>query len=230
MSYYDKKSFTKEELRKYDGSNGVAYIAFEGRVYDVSVSFHWKKGIHQVMHRAGCDLTEALRQAPHGPDMLDRFPIVGKLLDSGKSNADMREDYNKYMRTVLFVCVHNSGRSQMAEAYFNLLAKGKAKGLSAGTQPADKLNPMVVEAMKEAGIDISGNKPKMLTIDMVEKTDKVITMGCGVEGVCPASFVETKDWELEDPKGKTLDEVRKIRDEIRAKVVGLLKEMEQNSN
>ncbi len=78
-----KKVFTKEELRQYDGSKGVAFIAFESRVYDVSQSFHWKKGIHHVVHRAGCDLTEALKRAPHGPDMLDRFPIVGELLDSG---------------------------------------------------------------------------------------------------------------------------------------------------
>jgi predicted heme/steroid binding protein len=73
--------FTKEELRKYNGSNGVAYIAFKGKVYDVSRSFHWKRGIHQVIHRAGCDLTGALEKAPHGTDMLDRFPIVGELLD-----------------------------------------------------------------------------------------------------------------------------------------------------
>lgn len=83
MVYSHKKVFTKEELRKYDGSNGVAYIAFRSKVYNVSQSFHWKRGIHQVVHRAGCDLTEVLEQAPHGADMLDRFPIVGELLDSG---------------------------------------------------------------------------------------------------------------------------------------------------
>jgi predicted heme/steroid binding protein len=76
------RTFTKGELRKYDGSNGVAFIAFEGRVYDVSESFHWKRGVHQVMHRAGYDLNEALKRAPHGPDMLDRFPVVGELSDS----------------------------------------------------------------------------------------------------------------------------------------------------
>ena len=75
--------FTKEELRKYDGMDGnTAYVAYEGKVYDVSPSFHWKRGIHQVTHHAGCDLTEALKGAPHGRDMLDRFPIVGELLDS----------------------------------------------------------------------------------------------------------------------------------------------------
>ncbi len=73
--------FTKEDLKKYDGSNGVAYVAYQGKVYDVSQSFHWKRGIHQVMHRAGCDLTETLKEAPHDHEMLDKFPIVGELLD-----------------------------------------------------------------------------------------------------------------------------------------------------
>jgi len=75
------KIFSREELRKYDGSYGVSYVAYGGKVYDVSQSFLWKRGIHQVVHHAGCDLTEALKQAPHGPDMLDRFPVVGELLD-----------------------------------------------------------------------------------------------------------------------------------------------------
>ena len=129
------------------------------------------------------------------------------------------------MKTVLFVCVHNSGRSQMAEAFFNKLAEGKAKAISAGTHPADKVNPVVVEAMREVSIDIGGKKPKMLTMDMVEKADRMITMGCGAEAeaVCPASFIETEDWGLEDPKGKTLEQVRKIRDQTRKKVAALLK-------
>ena len=131
------------------------------------------------------------------------------------------------MKTVLFVCVHNSGRSQMAEAFFNKLAGGKAQALSAGTQPADEVNPVVVEAMREAGIDISGNKPKALTLEMVEKADRMITMGCGAEAgaVCPATFIETEDWALEDPKGKSLERVRKIRDEIKERVVKLLTEI-----
>lgn len=131
------------------------------------------------------------------------------------------------MKTVLFVCVHNSGRSQMAEAYFNLLAKGKAKSLSAGTQPANDVNPVVVEAMKEIGIDISGNRPKALTVDMIEKADRMITMGCGAEAseVCPASFIETEDWALEDPHGKPIETVRKIRDEIKERVTDLLREI-----
>ncbi len=131
------------------------------------------------------------------------------------------------MKTVLFVCIHNSGRSQMAEAFFNQMAKGKAQAYSAGTQPADRVNPVVVEAMQEVGIDISGNKPKALTIDMVEKADKMVTMGCGAEAeaVCPASFIETEDWSLEDPEGKTLQQVRLIRDEIKKRVVKLLAEL-----
>jgi arsenate reductase len=104
------------------------------------------------------------------------------------------------------------------------MARGKAHATSAGTQPVDKVNPIVVKAMREVGIDISNNKPKLLTMNMVEKADKMITMGCGAEAeaVCPASFIETEDWALEDPKGKTITEVRKIRDEIRKRVNDLL--------
>ena len=128
------------------------------------------------------------------------------------------------MKTILFVCVHNSGRSQMAEAFFNRLAEGKARGISAGTQPADKVNPVVAMAMKEVGIDISGNKPRALTMEMVEQSDRMITMGCGAEaeGVCPASFIPTEDWALDDPKGQPLEKVRKIRDEIKGRVIKLL--------
>jgi protein-tyrosine-phosphatase len=131
------------------------------------------------------------------------------------------------MKTVLFVCIHNSGRSQMAEAFFNEMAKGKAKAISAGTKPSDSVNPVVIEAMKEEGIDIGDNKPKMLTMEMVQSADKMITMGCGAdtEGVCPASFIETEDWGLEDPKDKPITEVRIIRDEIKKRVSELLAEL-----
>jgi len=127
------------------------------------------------------------------------------------------------MKTVLFVCIGNAGRSQMAEAFLNQLAEGKASAISAGTQPADDIDSQVVEVMREVGLDIGMNKPKALTLKMLEQADRVVTMGCGAEGVCPASFVETEDWQLEDPKGKALDEVRRIRDEIEAKVVEILK-------
>ena len=109
------------------------------------------------------------------------------------------------------------------------MTAGKAKAYSAGTQPADELNPVVVEAMREVGIEISGNKPKPLTADMLEQADAVVTMGCGVEGVCPATFVETEEWELEDPKGKPLPEVRRIRDEIKTRVVELLRKIERET-
>lgn len=82
-------------------------------------------------------------------------------------------------KTILFVCIHNSGRSQMAEAFFNRMAQGKAKALSAGTRPSEGINPIAVEAMKEPGIDISNKKPKILTMDMIKSADKMITMGCG---------------------------------------------------
>ena len=127
------------------------------------------------------------------------------------------------MKTVLFICVHNSGRSQMAEAFFNQMANGKAKAISAGSQPADKVNPTAVEAMREVGIDISNNKPKLLTLEMMEGVDRAITMGC--ENSCPVTTVETEDWGLEDPKDKPIEQVRKIRDEIKIRVIELIKEM-----
>jgi arsenate reductase len=129
------------------------------------------------------------------------------------------------MKKLLFVCTHNAGRSQMAEAFFNRMAKGRAKGLSAGTQPSEKVNPTVVEAMREVGIDICRRKPKMLTFEMLEDADRVITMGCSVEKSCPASFVPTEDWELDDPEGEPIEQVRKIRDEIKARVEKLVEEL-----
>jgi len=110
----------------------------------------------------------------------------------------------------------------MAEAFFNRMAKGRSKGLSAGTQPSKKVNPMAVEAMSEAGIDISHRKPKMLTLEMLKDADRVIAMGCSVEKACPASFVPTEDWELDDPEGKPIEEVRQIRDKIKARVEELV--------
>jgi protein-tyrosine-phosphatase len=130
------------------------------------------------------------------------------------------------MKTILFVCVHNSGRSQMAEAFFNQFAKGKAKALSAGTDPADSVEPVVIEAMQQVGIDLSAKKPKALTREMLDQADKVVTMGCGVEGVCPATWVETEDWQLDDPKDKPLEEVRRIRDEIKVGVIKILAEVQ----
>ena len=129
------------------------------------------------------------------------------------------------MKKILFVCVHNAGRSQIAEAFFNHYAKGKAQAFSAGTHYASRIDPTVVEAMAERGIDISNKRPKILTLEMLGVADKVISMGCGVEGVCPATFVPTEDWQLEDPEGKPIEQVRAIRDEIEAKVKTLIEEI-----
>lgn len=130
------------------------------------------------------------------------------------------------MKTVLFVCVHNAGRSQMAEAFFNHLAGGRARALSAGTMPGEQMQPEVLQAMAEVDIDIGQQRPKLLTAEMIEAADRIITMGCGVEGVCPAVFVPTEEWGLDDPKGQPLEKVRLIRDEIRRRVETLLAEME----
>jgi arsenate reductase len=127
------------------------------------------------------------------------------------------------MKTVLFICVHNSGRSQMAEAFFNQMAKGKARAISAGSQPEDNVNPVVIEAMREVGIDISRSKPKLLTFEMMEGVERVITMGC--ENTCPVTTVETEDWGLEDPKDKPIEQVRKIRNKIKKRVKELIQEL-----
>jgi arsenate reductase (thioredoxin) len=122
---------------------------------------------------------------------------------------------------VLFVCVHNAGRSQMAAALLERKAEGRVRVLSAGSEPADELNPAVVEAMGELGIDISAERPKKLEDGMVRISDVVITMGCG--DACPIyPGKRYEDWELEDPAGKDLETVRRIRDEIEARVDALL--------
>ena len=131
------------------------------------------------------------------------------------------------MKRILFVCVENAGRSQMAEAFANHYGEGKIVASSAGVRVADEVNPIVVEAMKEKGIDISSKKPKLLTPRMVEEADQVITMGCTVEEVCPAPlFKETTDWKLEDPKGKPIEKIRDVRDQIEDRVTKLLTSMD----
>jgi arsenate reductase len=131
------------------------------------------------------------------------------------------------MATVLFICVHNAGRSQMAEAFFNDLSNRRHKGISAGSNPADAVNSVVVEAMQEIGIDISGNEPKKLTKEIILEADLAITMGCG-EDVCPIVPNELRDWQLEDPQGKSIETVRKIREEIKLKVKALIRELDDN--
>ena len=129
------------------------------------------------------------------------------------------------MKKVLFVCVENAGRSQMAEAFANKYGKGKLTASSAGNKPAGKVNSIVVEVMKEKDIDISLNKPKLLTYQMAQDADLIVTMGCNDQGICPGPFFKpTIDWKLEDPKGKPIEKVRKIRDEIEQHVQELITE------
>jgi arsenate reductase (thioredoxin) len=127
--------------------------------------------------------------------------------------------------TVLFVCVHNAGRSQMAAGYLQALAGDRIQVLSAGTQPKDQVNPSAIEAMAEEGIDIANNVPKVLSDETVKDSDYVITMGCG--DACPFFPGKTYlDWPLNDPAGKGVEEVRPIRDEIKVKVEALIAEID----
>ncbi len=126
--------------------------------------------------------------------------------------------------TVLFVCVHNAGRSQMAAGYLRHLAGGQIEVLSAGSAPADSINPVAVEAMKEDGVDITSEVPKILTTDSVKESDVVITMGCG--DACPIfPGKRYEDWKLDDPAGQGIESVRPIRDDIKARIQTLISEL-----
>jgi protein-tyrosine-phosphatase len=126
--------------------------------------------------------------------------------------------------TVLFVCVHNAGRSQMAAGYLERLGNGAVRVLSAGSEPADRLNPVAVAAMAEEGIDISSETPELLSTDTVLESDVVITMGCG--DTCPVfPGKRYEDWDLEDPAGLPIERVRAIRDDIRSRVEALVAEL-----
>jgi len=126
------------------------------------------------------------------------------------------------MKTVLFACIHNAGRSQMAAAWFNALANPEsARGISAGTAPGTRVHPEVLEAMREVGIDLSSARPRFLSTELAESAALLITMGCGE--ACPAvPGLRRLDWPLEDPKGKEIARVRQIRDDVRARVLELL--------
>lgn len=125
------------------------------------------------------------------------------------------------MKTVIFACVHNAGRSQMSAAFFNQIADPqKARGISAGTEPGTRVHPEVVEVMKEVGIDLSGATPQKLTVDLAKGAELLVTMGCG--DACPAvPGLKRDDWPLEDPKGKPIERVRQIRDDIRDRITKL---------
>jgi arsenate reductase (thioredoxin) len=129
------------------------------------------------------------------------------------------------MATALFVCLHNAGRSQMSQALFERAAEGRHRALSTGTTPADRVHPEVVEVMRELGIELADREPKLLTRELAEQADVVVTMGCGDE--CP--YIPGRrylDWDLEDPKGRPLDEVRATRDDIDRRVRELVQELD----
>jgi arsenate reductase (thioredoxin) len=129
------------------------------------------------------------------------------------------------MSTVLFVCLHNAGRSQMSQALFEQAAGGRHTALSAGTTPADRVHPEVIEVMRELGIDLADRRPRLLTQELAEQADIVVTMGCGDQ--CP--FIPGKryiDWELADPKGRPIGEIRATRDEIARRVDDLVADLE----
>jgi arsenate reductase len=127
------------------------------------------------------------------------------------------------MNTVIFACIHNAGRSQMAAAWFNALADStKARAISAGTEPGTRVHPEVLDAMREVGVDLSDRKPQKLTDDLAAGAQMLITMGCGEQ--CPVvPGLRRDDWPLEDPKGKPIARVREIRDDVRARVIDLLR-------
>ena len=129
------------------------------------------------------------------------------------------------MADALFVCLHNAGRSQMSRALFERAAEGRHGAEAAGTQPAERLHPAVVEAMAEIGIDLTGRRPQLLTREMAERADVVVTMGCGDE--CP--YIPGKryvDWDLQDPEDMSIEEVRELRDEIAGRVAALVGELD----
>jgi len=136
------------------------------------------------------------------------------------------------MRTVLFVCVHNAGRSQMAEAFVNTLAAEQhlpIRGQSAGTEAGERINPLAEQALAELGISLAGQYPKQLTQAMADAADRIITMGCGVDATsCPARIHLSEDWGLDDPAGKPIEKVREVRDQIKERVEAMLSEMAES--
>jgi protein-tyrosine-phosphatase len=129
-------------------------------------------------------------------------------------------------KKILFVCVENVGRSQMAEAFAKAYGTTKIEAASAGTMPSNEVNPIVVRVMQEKGIDLSVNKPKLITNQMVQEADVIIVMGCSADGFCPAPLLnKVVDWGIEDPKGKPIEKVRETRDEIENKVKKLINEI-----
>jgi protein-tyrosine-phosphatase len=133
------------------------------------------------------------------------------------------------MKKILFVCVENAGRSQMAEAFFRKYTPKGFEAISAGTKPSIHVNPIVLQAMKEIGIDIENQTPKHISQQIISESEKAINMGCMDKESCPALFMkDILDWQIPDPKGKSIEEVRKIRDQIKTQVMILIKSLEEN--
>lgn len=131
------------------------------------------------------------------------------------------------MKTILFVCVENAGRSQMAEGFFNKYAPKGFRAVSAGTKPAGQINPLAVHAMKEVGIDISEQKSKIINEDLIRNSEKAVNMGCMERAECPVLFLNNAiDWGIEDPKGQPIEMIREIRDDIERRVKELVKNLE----
>ncbi len=129
------------------------------------------------------------------------------------------------MNRILFVCVHNAGRSQMAEAFLRHLADGRAEAQSAGTVPGERVNPIAGQVMDERGISLAGHAPKLLTQELVDWADRVITMGCDIDESCPVAITEVEDWGIPNPSGQPLAVVRDVRDQVEARVSLLLREL-----
>ena len=141
-----------------------------------------------------------------------------------------KRDHDHVKETVLFVCIQNAGRSQIAEGFFKKYAPKGYETISAGTVPTSQINPIAVEAMKEVGIDISKQKPKDLTEDMMRNATAIINMGCMDDKFCPTLFVpKVIDWSIEDPKDKPIEKVRKIRDEIERRVLEIIESIQENN-
>jgi len=134
------------------------------------------------------------------------------------------------MKKILFVCVENAGRSQMAEAFFKKFMPKGFEVISAGTKPSDKVNPIVLQAMNEIGIDMKNQTPKTISQQIISESEKTVNMGCIDQESCPALFLkDVLDWQIPDPKGKSIEQVREIRDQIKSKVMDLIQSLEEKN-
>ena len=148
------------------------------------------------------------------------------------SKSKQKNEEQQQVNVILFVCVENAGRSQMAEGFFNQKYAPKGyRAISAGTRPVSQINHLAIQAMKEIGIDISGQKSKIITEDMIKSSEKSVNMGCIDKAECPMLFLNNViDWGIEDPKGKPIEKVRKIRDEIEIRVKEIAQSLERKNS